>query len=79
MAVPSAKGVLVRFSGGIAPCFVLDRYTVAETASTVTVTLYAGSDKTKPGTVCAAIAVEYEVDVPLGAPLGGRNLIDGGV
>jgi hypothetical protein len=77
MAVPSAKGVLVRFYGGIAPCFVLDHYTVAETASTVTVTLYAGSDKTKPGTVCSALALEYEVDVSLQAPLGGRKLADG--
>jgi hypothetical protein len=76
-ATASGNGVLIRFAAGIAPCFVLDHYTVAETATTVTVTLYAGSDKANPQTVCAAIAVQYEVDVPLQAPLGTRKLIDG--
>ena len=76
-AVASENGVLVSFYGGIAPCFVLDHYTVAETASTVTITLYAGSDKTKPGVVCAAIAVEYHLDIPLQSPLGTRKVIDG--
>jgi hypothetical protein len=76
-AVASSTGVLIRFQAGIAPCFVLDHYTVAETTSTATVTLYAGSDKTKPGVVCAAIALEYQVDVPLQAPLGSRKVVDG--
>jgi hypothetical protein len=76
-AAASNNGVLIRFDAGIAPCFVLDHYTVAETATTVTVTLYAGSDKAKPQTVCAAIAVQYELEVPLQAPLGTRKLIDG--
>jgi hypothetical protein len=76
-AVASANGVLVRFYAGIAPCFVLDHYTVAETSATVTITLYAGSDQSKPNMVCAQIAVQYEVDVPLKAPLGTRRVIDG--
>jgi len=76
-ATTSNDGVLIRFEAGIAPCFVLDHYTVAETPSTVTVTLFAGSDKAKPTTVCAAIALQYEVDVPLQAPLGTRKLVDG--
>jgi len=37
-----AGGVLVRFWNGIAPCFVIDHYTVDETAATVTVGLFAG-------------------------------------
>src|SRR5689334_6768872 len=46
--------VLVHFSGGIAPCFVVDHYAVTETASTVTITVYAGRDAKKRDTVCAA-------------------------
>src|SRR5690242_4484000 len=69
--------VLVHFSAGIAPCFVVDHYTVAEAASTVTIAVYAGRDAKKRDTVCAAIAVPYELAVPLRAPLGTRRVVDG--
>lgn len=73
----NGPGVLVRFWGGIAPCFVLQRYDVEESAEEVVVTLYAGSDPAQPDAVCIEIALQYEVLVPLAAPLGDRVLVDG--
>lgn len=70
-------GVLVRFYGGVAPCFVLDHYDVAETRRDVTITLFAGSDPSSPDVACIEIAALYEVMVPLDAPLGDRTVIDG--
>ena len=70
-------GVLVSFYGGVAPCFVLDHYDVAETATDVTITLYAGSDPSSPDEACIEIAALYEVMVPLDAPLGSRTIVDG--
>jgi hypothetical protein len=70
-------GVLVRFYGGVAPCFLFDHYEVEETSDSVTITLYAGSDPAQPDAVCIEIAALYEVLVPLDAPLGNRQVIDG--
>jgi hypothetical protein len=70
-------GVLVRFYGGVAPCFVLDHYDVEETATDVTITLYGGSDPSSPDVACDEIAVLYEVMVPLAAPLGDRAVVEG--
>jgi hypothetical protein len=69
-------GVLVRFWGGIAPCFVLDHYTVTETAETVTIGLFAGNEPTDEDVACIEIALRYEVKVPLDAPLGARTVVD---
>lgn len=71
------SAVLVRFWGGIAPCFVLDRYEVEETDDAVTVGLYAGTEPGAEDVACIEIAVRYEVEVPLAAPLGDRALVDG--
>jgi hypothetical protein len=67
----------VRFWGGVAPCFVLDRVEVAEAADSVTVTLFAGSDPAHPDTACIEIALWMGTEVRLGAPLGGRAIRDG--
>jgi hypothetical protein len=68
--------VLVRFSGGVAPCFVLDRFEVDETATEVRVALFAGHERGKEDVACIELAVKYEVKVPLDAPLGTRRLVD---
>jgi hypothetical protein len=67
----------VRFWGGVAPCFALDRVEVQEAADSVTVTLFAGSDPAQPDAMCIEIAVWMAVEVPLAAPLGGRAIRDG--
>ncbi|MDZ4826270.1 MAG: hypothetical protein SGJ13_07365 [Actinomycetota bacterium] len=71
-------GVLIRFWGGVAPCFVLDRYEVEE-SEVVTVNLYAGSDPSDPDGVCIELAKQYEVLVPLQSPLANRVVADGSV
>jgi hypothetical protein len=71
-----AGGVLVRFWNGIAPCFVIDRYTVDETAESVTVGLFAGHAKGSDNVACAELALRYELKVPLDAPLGNRKIVD---
>jgi hypothetical protein len=71
-----AGGVLVRFWNGIAPCFVIDHYTVDETAQTVTVGLFAGHAKGSDNVACAELALRYELKVPLDAPLGNRKIVD---
>lgn len=76
-AEPVDGGVLVRFYGGVAPCYVLDRYEVEETPETVTVTLYGGRDPDAGDVACIELAMQYEVIVPLDEPLGERELIDG--
>jgi hypothetical protein len=76
-AVATDDAVLVRFEAGVAPCFVLDHYTVNETPTVVTITLYGGSQQGQEGAVCAMIALAYEVRVPLAAPLGTRELRSG--
>jgi hypothetical protein len=67
----------VRFWGGVAPCFALDRVEVRETAEAVTVTLFAGSDPAHPDVACIEIAVLMAVEVHLDAPLGTRAIRDG--
>ena len=64
-------------SGGVEPCFALDRAVVEETPEAVTVTLYAGSDPAQPDAMCIEIALLMAVEVPLDAPLGGRPIRDG--
>jgi hypothetical protein len=70
------NGVAVRFWGGIAPCFVLDRSTVDEKPSLVRIGLFAGRARRNEKIACAEIALRYEVIVPLDAPLGTRTVID---
>jgi hypothetical protein len=69
-------GVLVPFWGGIAPCFVLDRYTVDETPQQVRIALFAGREPGRDDVACAELARQYEVKVPLDAPLGTRTVVD---
>lgn len=78
-ATPSADGrsLTVAFTGGVAPCFVLDRVEVDLEPDAVTVTLYAGHEPTSEPVVCIEIAAFYATTVPLGEPLDGRPVLDG--
>lgn len=68
----------VHWTGGVEPCYVLDRVEVTETAETVTVTLFQGSDPTAPpDQACIEIGVFKAVEVDLEAPLGDRTVVDG--
>jgi hypothetical protein len=74
---PDGRTLAVRFTGGVAPCFVLDRVDVAERATAVTVTLHAGREPSPEPPACIMIAAEYETVVALASPLGDRVVIDG--
>jgi hypothetical protein len=69
-------GVVVPFWGGVAPCFVLVRFEVHETAQQVDIALFAGHDRSAEGRACIELAKRYEVKVPLDAPLGNRKVVD---
>jgi hypothetical protein len=69
-------GVVVPFWGGVAPCFVLARAEVHETAQQVDIALFAGQDPRAEGVACIELAKRYEVKVPLDAPLGNRKVVD---
>lgn len=75
----NGEGTVLRifFTGGVEPCFVVDRVDVVETADTVTLTLVTGSDKAAGDTACIEIAKFYAVDVELAAPFGDRDVVDG--
>lgn len=72
------RTVAVRFYSGVAPCEVVGRADVSETADAVTITLYGGRDP-RPGddVACIMIAVYNELLVPLSNPLAGRPIVDG--
>lgn len=72
-----ARTVRVHFESGVAPCNVLDRVEV-DYGSSITITLFEGSDPAFPDAACIMIAQYKAVDVPLSEPLNGRPLVDGG-
>ncbi len=76
-AKPIKKGRYLKITwwSGVAPCWVLDRVKVKETAKKVTVTLYEGSDK--DGGMCILIATKKTTIVKLKTPLGDRKIVDG--
>jgi hypothetical protein len=78
-AAPAGDSSLaVRYWSGVAPCSVLGRVDVEETATTVRVTLWVGrAASAGPGTACITLAAYYEVVVGLDAPLGDRTVVDG--
>jgi hypothetical protein len=74
---PDGRTLVVRFTGGVAPCFVLDRVDVDERADSVTVTLSAGREPAPEPVACIELAVLSETRVRLSAPLADRAVIDG--
>lgn len=71
------RQLAVRFWGGVAPCSVVGRVEVDETAERVRVTVFSGRDPAPGRVACIELAVYQEVVVELAAPLGARVVVDG--
>ncbi|WP_228010985.1 hypothetical protein [Nonomuraea phyllanthi] len=78
-AKPVSKGRKVQLTwwSGVAPCTVLDRVKVVETAKKVTITLYEGASPKAKDMACIMIAIEKTTTVTLKKPLGKRKIVDG--
>ncbi len=75
-AVVDGQTVQVSFTGGEAPCFVVDHVEVTEDADMVVVSVWAGQPD--PDADCSSMSTSTQsVTVQLGAPLGNRLLLDG--
>ncbi len=66
--------IAVNFQTGSPECYGVD-VTVRETDSTVTVELRSGSRADAVGRMCTMIAVFGTIEVPLGKPLGNRQVL----
>ncbi|MFC4112705.1 hypothetical protein [Nonomuraea zeae] len=78
-ATPVSKNKKVKLTwwSGVAPCTVLDRVKVKETAKRVTITLYEGTGPKAANVACIMIAVEKTTTVKLKKALGTRKIVDG--
>ncbi|WP_223166559.1 hypothetical protein [Nonomuraea sp. SYSU D8015] len=78
-AKPIAKGKKVQLTwwSGVAPCTVLHKVKVKETAKKVTITLYEGTAPKARNVSCIMIAVEKTTTVKLKKALGKRKIVDG--
>ena len=73
------KTLDIYYVGNAAGCRRLANVRVAESATTVTITLFEGADPARAQEVCPGAGVNARTRVPLDNPLAGRQLIDGGV
>jgi hypothetical protein len=71
------RTVRVSFTGGAAPCDVLDSVKVDYRPEAVTITLFSGSDPAQPDRMCAAVTRQQAVDVHLTSAVAGRRIEDG--
>jgi hypothetical protein len=71
------RTVRVNFTGGAAPCDVLDSVKVDYRPDAVDITLFAGSDPAQPDRMCAAVTRQQAVDVHLDSAVNGRRIEDG--
>ncbi|GAA3247478.1 hypothetical protein [Nonomuraea helvata] len=78
-AKPVAKGRQIQLTwwSGVAPCTVLDRVKVKETAKRVTITLYEGTSPKARNVSCIMIAIQKTTTVKLKQPIGKRKIVDG--
>jgi hypothetical protein len=78
-AKPVSKNRKVQLTwwSGVAPCTVLDRVKVKETAKRVTITLYEGTSPKAKNVSCIMIAIEKTTTVKLKKALGKRKIVDG--
>ncbi|MDP8929628.1 MAG: hypothetical protein M3O70_13910 [Actinomycetota bacterium] len=78
-ATPEGDGMVVRvvWWSGMEPCYVLDHVEVAETGTTVTITLYQGHDPAARDVACIELAVQKSTLVELDQPLRNREIVDG--
>jgi hypothetical protein len=72
--VPGDDAVAVHFTTGTPECYGVHA-TVTETAQTVSLELQSGSLPEAVGRACIMIAVSGTLEVPLGGPLGGRQVL----
>jgi len=71
------RTVRVSFTGGAAPCDVLDSVKVDYRTDAVDITLFSGSDPAQPDRMCAAVTRAQAVDVHLASAVAGRRIEDG--
>lgn len=75
--VHGGRALVIEWTSGVEPCYVLDRVDVAYRPGVVMVTLYEGRDPKRPNDPCIEIAVQKKTVVRLSSPLGERKVIDG--
>jgi hypothetical protein len=74
------KTLTFSFYMGVESCYSLDHVQVDETDTTVTVTIFTGTNPDlAPDTACIEIAELRSVEVDLAAPLDDREVVDGAV
>lgn len=71
---PSGDTLLVRFWAGVEPCFGA-RVEVTEAPDLIEVHLITGLPPGAEFTTCIALAVAYEIEVQLSAPVGDRDIL----
>ncbi|WP_006242406.1 hypothetical protein [Mycolicibacterium tusciae] len=72
--VPGDHAVAVHFTTGTPECYGVHAV-VTETTQAVSVELLSGSRPEAVGRACIMIAVSGTLEVPLGGPLGGRQVL----
>ncbi|MET7332607.1 hypothetical protein [Nonomuraea sp. NPDC005650] len=73
----SKRKIQLTWWSGVAPCTVLDRVKVKETAKRVTITLYEGTSPKAKNVSCIMIAIEKTTTVTLKKPIDKRKIVDG--
>lgn len=76
-AYAKGKKIKVTWSSGVAPCTVLHKVKVKETAKKVTITLYEGTAPKAKNVSCIMIAIEKATTVKLKKAIGKRKIVDG--
>jgi hypothetical protein len=76
-SVSHGKKVQLTWWSGVAPCTVLHKVKVKETAKKVTITLYEGTSPKAENVSCIMIAVQKTTTVKLKHPLAKRRIVDG--
>jgi hypothetical protein len=72
-----ARMLMIRFTSGVEPCYVLDHVDVEYGREHVAVTLFEGHDPGAGDVACIEIAELKRVRVELAEPLGNRRIVDG--
>jgi hypothetical protein len=72
-----ARTLMVRFTSGVEPCYVLDHVDVEYGRKHVAITLFEGHDPQVENVACIELAELKRVRVELAEPLGGRRVVDG--
>jgi hypothetical protein len=71
------RTLLVRYTSGVEPCYVLDHVDIEYGTQHVAITLFEGHDPKQDNVACIEIAELKQVRVELAEPLDGRRVIDG--